>query len=99
MAMKRVLLGKSGIEVSELCLGTMQFGPSCDEAEADRTISAAVEHGANFIDTAAAYLPTEDFVASLGSPWPWSTPFFEVDEDGADVSIAGALERIREALS
>lgn len=34
------------------------------------------------IDTAAAYLPTEDFVASLGSPWPWSTPFFEVETDG-----------------
>ena len=55
MAMKRVLLGKSGIEVSELCLGTMQFGPSCDEAEAERIISAALERGANFIDTAAAY--------------------------------------------
>jgi aryl-alcohol dehydrogenase-like predicted oxidoreductase len=53
--MKRVLLGKSGVEASELCLGTMQFGPSCDEAEAGRIISAAVEHGANFIDTAAAY--------------------------------------------
>ena len=53
MAMKRVLLGKSGIEVSELCLGTMQFGPSCDEAEAERIISAALERGANFRERAS----------------------------------------------
>jgi aryl-alcohol dehydrogenase-like predicted oxidoreductase len=37
-------------------VGTMVFGSSCNEAEADRIVTAAIEHGADFLDTAAAYL-------------------------------------------
>ena len=43
------------MEVSELCVGTMVFGSSCDESEADRIVSAAMDRGANFLDTAEAY--------------------------------------------
>ena len=53
--MKQVQLGKTGPNVSEMCLGTMMFGRRCDEAEADRIVSAALEAGVNFLDTAAAY--------------------------------------------
>ncbi|MBN8478934.1 MAG: aldo/keto reductase [Burkholderiales bacterium] len=48
-------LGRSGIEVSRLCLGTMNFGDRTDEAEAMRIVAAAREAGVNFIDTADAY--------------------------------------------
>lgn len=48
-------LGRSGIEVSRLCLGTMIFGDRTDETEAMRIVAAAREAGVNFIDTADAY--------------------------------------------
>ena len=53
--MKYVELGKTGEKVSELCLGTMMFGSRCDETEADRILGVAIDHGVNFIDTAAMY--------------------------------------------
>jgi len=53
--MKQVTFGKTGEKVSEMCLGTMTFGRRCDEAESDRILSAALEVGVNFIDTAALY--------------------------------------------
>jgi aryl-alcohol dehydrogenase (NADP+) len=48
-------LGKSGLQVSPICLGTMMFGDRTDEAEAGRIVAAAREAGINFIDTADAY--------------------------------------------
>ncbi len=48
-------LGHTGLNVSPLCLGTMQFGWSADEATAHRILSAACEAGINFIDTADVY--------------------------------------------
>lgn len=48
-------LGKSGMKVSRLCLGTMNFGPSTDEKEAFRIMDAAVDAGINFFDTANIY--------------------------------------------
>lgn len=48
-------LGMTGLEVSRLCLGTMQFGWTADEAAAQRVLSAAYEVGINFIDTADIY--------------------------------------------
>lgn len=48
-------LGRSGLKVSELCLGTMTFGNGADQAEADRIVSAAMDGGVNFIDTANSY--------------------------------------------
>ena len=43
--MKYVEFGKTGQQVSEMCLGTMMFGDRCDEAESDRILSAAVDAG------------------------------------------------------
>lgn len=48
-------LGQTGLKVSELCLGTMQFGWGADEAASIRILSAAYEAGVNFIDTADVY--------------------------------------------
>jgi len=53
--MRYQVLGRSGISVSELCLGTMNFGGPTDEAEARRIIDHALENGVNFIDTANVY--------------------------------------------
>jgi aryl-alcohol dehydrogenase-like predicted oxidoreductase len=48
-------LGKTGLKVSRLCLGTMQFGWSADEPASYGILSAAVDAGLNFIDTADVY--------------------------------------------
>src|ERR1700741_2878943 len=43
------------VSVSSLCLGTMNFGQQCDEANAHEQLDYAVAHGINFIDTAEMY--------------------------------------------
>jgi aryl-alcohol dehydrogenase-like predicted oxidoreductase len=48
-------LGRTGLKVSELCLGTMQFGWTADERAAFAVMDAFVEAGGNFIDTADIY--------------------------------------------
>jgi aryl-alcohol dehydrogenase-like predicted oxidoreductase len=48
-------LGRTDLRVSELCLGTMQFGWTADEALAFQILDAAIEAGINFIDTADIY--------------------------------------------
>lgn len=53
--MKTVPLGKTGLTVSNLCLGTMQFGWTTDEENAFAVMDAFVEAGGMFIDTADIY--------------------------------------------
>lgn len=48
-------LGKTGLKVSELCLGTMQFGWTADEDLSHRILDTAVDAGINFVDTADIY--------------------------------------------
>lgn len=48
-------LGNSGLQVSELCLGTMTFGQQNTEAEGHAQLDRAVAAGINFIDTAELY--------------------------------------------
>lgn len=48
-------LGRTGLKVSELCLGTMQFGWTADEPTSYRILDMAFERGLNFIDTADVY--------------------------------------------
>jgi aryl-alcohol dehydrogenase-like predicted oxidoreductase len=48
-------LGRTGLLVSRLCLGTMNFGPVTDEAGSHRIMDAAVDAGINFFDTADVY--------------------------------------------
>jgi aryl-alcohol dehydrogenase-like predicted oxidoreductase len=53
--MKRNPLGRTGIEVSALCLGTMTFGEQNTEAEAHAQLDRALSAGIDFIDTAEMY--------------------------------------------
>ncbi len=48
-------LGRSGLQVSPLCLGTMMFGGATDEATSARIVGTARDGGVNFIDTADVY--------------------------------------------
>ena len=54
--MKRVILGQSGLEVTEFCLGTMTWGSAQnDEADAHAQLDRALDRGINFLDTAEMY--------------------------------------------
>jgi len=48
-------LGRSALKVSELCLGTMNFGPRTSETESFEILNHATEAGINFVDTANQY--------------------------------------------
>jgi aryl-alcohol dehydrogenase-like predicted oxidoreductase len=48
-------LGRTGLKVSELCLGTMQFGWTADETLSHQILNQAHDSGMNFIDTADIY--------------------------------------------
>ncbi|MDR3635049.1 MAG: aldo/keto reductase [Isosphaeraceae bacterium] len=53
--MKHRRLGRTGLKVSELCLGTMTFAGQCDEATAHKIMDVAAGAGVTFLDTADAY--------------------------------------------
>ena len=53
--MKTKKLGRTGLKVSEICLGTMTFGNQCDEATSFAIMDKALESGVYFIDTADVY--------------------------------------------
>ncbi|KFI28135.1 aldo/keto reductase [Paenirhodobacter enshiensis] len=61
--MKQVELGRTGLMVSELCLGSMTWGTQNTEAEGHAQIDRALERGVNFIDTAEMY-PTNPVTAA-----------------------------------
>jgi aryl-alcohol dehydrogenase-like predicted oxidoreductase len=53
--MQYVHLGRSGVKVSRLCLGTMNFGPETNEVNCFAILDRALELGINFFDTANVY--------------------------------------------
>ncbi|MFE9961751.1 aldo/keto reductase [Streptomyces sp. NPDC005525] len=53
--MKYTQLGRTGLEVSRLVLGTMNFGPQTNEADSHAIMDAALDAGVNFFDTANVY--------------------------------------------
>ncbi|OON60943.1 aldo/keto reductase [Massilia sp. KIM] len=53
--MQRTQLGRTGLSVSKVCLGTMTFGEQNSEADAHAQLDVALERGINFIDTAEMY--------------------------------------------
>ena len=53
--MRHVRLGRTGLSVSRLCLGTMTFGLQCDEAVAVAILDRAAAGGITFLDTADVY--------------------------------------------
>ena len=53
--MKYTRLGRTGLQVSRLCLGTMNFGPRTSESDSHALMDRALEAGVNFFDTANRY--------------------------------------------
>lgn len=53
--MKIKRMGRTGLKVSEICLGTMTFGKQCDEPTSFSILDQAWDGGINFIDTADVY--------------------------------------------
>ncbi|GMW03095.1 MAG: aldo/keto reductase [Candidatus Hydrogenedentota bacterium] len=68
--MDYALLGRTGVKVSNICLGTMTFGNEADEATSRAIMDRALESGINFFDTANIYNKgkTEEIVGH------WLTP-------------------------
>src|ERR1700750_1979488 len=75
-------LGRTGVQVSKLCLGTMMFGAwgNTDHDDSIRIIHAALDAGINFVDTADVYSAGESeeivgkaLTAATTSCWPPSS--------------------------
>lgn len=82
-------LGRTGLKVSELCLGTMQFGWSTDEKNAHAVLDAFVAAGGNFIDTADIYTNwTERGLAAGGESEEMIGRWLQGRRDRADLVIA-----------
>ena len=72
--MRHVRLGRTGLLVSELCLGTMTFGLQCDEDESFAILDRAEAGGVTFLDTADVYplgggLPTVGRTEEIVGKW------------------------------
>jgi aryl-alcohol dehydrogenase-like predicted oxidoreductase len=97
--MKYKLLGRSGLRVSELCLGTMTFGTEwgwgADKAESQAIFDAYAARGGNFLDTANRYTEGTserwlgDFVKSERHHFVLATKYTLRDETG-DPNFAGS---------
>lgn len=53
--MRYRFLGRTGLKISDLCLGTMNFGDVTDEKESCMIMDKAIDAGINFFDTADVY--------------------------------------------
>lgn len=53
--MEYTQLGRTGLSVSRICLGTMNFGPVTPEGDAQQILDSAIEAGINFMDSANVY--------------------------------------------
>ena len=53
--MRHIRFGRTGLQVSRLCLGTMTFGLQCDERTSHAILDAAADQGITFLDTADVY--------------------------------------------
>ncbi len=85
-------LGRSGLKVSPLCLGTMMFGGATTEADAARIIDRAREGGVNFIDTADVYTGGESeritgrAIAAHRDWWVLATKLANATGDGPNAA-------------
>lgn len=103
MSIQYRTLGRNGLRVSPLCLGTMMFGGETDEAASRRIIDRALEQGVNFIDTADGYAKFQSEVV-VGTAiranrdrWVLATKF--ASPRGDDPNSQGASRKyIRQAV-
>jgi aryl-alcohol dehydrogenase-like predicted oxidoreductase len=68
--MQHTQLGRTGLLVSRLCLGTMNFGWTTEPAPSFKIMDAALDHGVNFFDTANGYgRPVRGATESILGDW------------------------------
>ncbi len=69
-------LGRTGLKVSPLCLGTMNFGPETSEQDSQRIMDQALDAGVNFFDTANVYgrQPGEGVTEQIVGRWLEQNP-------------------------
>jgi aryl-alcohol dehydrogenase-like predicted oxidoreductase len=100
-------LGRTGVRVAPLCLGTMMFGGPTDEQTALRITDKAFSEGINFIDTADGYAKgkSEEIVGRLIAPrrdkWILATKFVNSRGDGPNDSGASrryAIQAVEASL-
>jgi len=101
--MKRNTLGRTNIEVSALCLGSMTWGTQNSEAEAHDQIHMALDHGINFIDTAEMYPTTPLSAETQGNTeriiGSWFAKYGRRDEMVLATKVSGSGYRnVREGI-
>ncbi len=63
-------IGKTGLRVSPICMGTMTFGTQCNKKEAFAIMDKAYDYGVNFYDTAEIYpVPPDAKLAGITEEW------------------------------
>ena len=87
--MKHRRLGRTGLEVSPLCLGAMMFGAwgNPDHDESIRIIHSALDAGINFIDTAPDYGNAEEMIGNWIADR--RSEYFLASKAGCPVTAAG----------
>ncbi|KPJ62988.1 MAG: hypothetical protein AMS15_02175 [Planctomycetes bacterium DG_23] len=98
--MELVELGKSGIKVTKLGLGSLPMGPlqaNLSPQEAAKIIRRALDWGINFFDTAQGYRTYEHLLAGLGpgSEVVIATKTSAADAKGVDEAVVEALEKLK----
>ena len=86
--MQKLQLGRSGIMVSEFCLGTMTFGNRNTEAEGHAQMDMALDHGVNFLDTAEMYPVAPVRAATVGRTEEIVGTWLKSRKRRADVVVA-----------
>ncbi|WP_320196634.1 aldo/keto reductase [Agrobacterium rosae] len=86
--MKHNTLGRTGISVSEICLGTMTWGTQNTETEAHEQMDYAVENGVNFFDTAELYPTTPVSPETQGRTEEYIGTWFQKTGKRKDIVLA-----------
>ncbi|MCQ2004717.1 aldo/keto reductase [Rhizobium sp. NRK18] len=89
--MKYNTLGRTGISVSEICLGTMTWGTQNTEAEAHVQMDYAVEKGINFFDTAELYPTTPVSAETQGLTEDYIGTWFKKTGKRSDIILASKV--------
>lgn len=89
--MKMNKLGRTGVEVSEICLGTMTWGVQNTEAEAHAQMDYAIDQGINFFDTAEMYPTNPKSAETQGRTEEYIGTWFQKSGRRDDVVLASKI--------